>query len=377
MKNIRRKAFDIKTLRLSPEEGFVLSRLDSPLSAKELVSLTGLDESRIVEIVETLATQGVVDLDREGGAPAPARATASVPAAARAPVAAPVAESEGALEEVEELEESDGRILAAASAAGANVSTEGEEPADDVDNPVEDEKRAQGEREYQKIYEQIYHPLPRDERIALAEKADGPHLFALCYDPEPQIIHAVMSNPKAGLPHARMVAAHHHTGAGLELVGRRSEFLTDMQVQRRLLSNPQLPGTLLRKIVNPKLLMEVYKIAINREIPERSRVMTRELLCKKFMLGSGDERAALLIKTEGRCLILLVNCALDSRTTQVLTSKTSYTVLFIQNLARWSATPPALLVHLLKQPVVRMNIGLRKQLLKHPNVPSETKRNFS
>jgi hypothetical protein len=201
--------------------------------------------------------------------------------------------------------------------------------------------------------------------------------LALCYDPEPQIIHAVMSNPKAGLVHARMIALHHHTGAGLELVGRRSEFLSDMQVQRRLLSNPQLPGTLLRKIVNPKLLMEVYKIAINRELPERSRVMTRELLCKKFMLGSGDERAALLIKTEGRCLILLVNCALDARTTQILTSKTSYTILFIQNLARWSATPPALLVHLLKQPVVRMNIGLRKMLLKHANVPSETKRNFT
>jgi len=392
MKNIRRKAFDIKTLRLSPEEGFVLSRLDSPLSAKELVSLTGLEESRVVEIIETLATQGVVDLDREGPAPASSRGPVGAPASARVPVASPVAsagspvaEPATELEEVAELEEvsdapieeSDSRILAAASAAGANVSTEGEEPADEVNDPVEEEARAQGEREYQKIYEQIYHPMPRDERIAAAEKVDGADLFALCYDPEPQIIHAVLSNPKSGLPHARMIALHHRTQAGLELVGRRTEFLADSQVQRRLLQNPQLPTTILRKIVNPKLLMEVYKIAINREIPERSRVMSRELLQKKFMLGSGDERAALLIKTEGRCLILLVNCALDARTTQILTSKTSYTILFIQNLARWSATPPALLVHLLKQPVVRMNIGLRKMLLKHPNVPSETKRNLS
>jgi hypothetical protein len=368
MKNIRRKAFDIKTLRLSPEEGFVLSRLDAPLSAKELVSLTGLDESRVVEIIETLATQGVVDLDRDAPPASPA-SSARMPVAALQTGAPSPSEAEQA--------ESDSAILAAASAEGASVSSEGEEPADDVDDPVEEEKRVQGEREYQKIYEQIYHPMARDERIAAAEKADGADLLALCYDPEPQIIHAVMTNPKAGLPHARMIALHHRTGAGLELVGRRTEFLADTQVQRRLLQNPQLPGTILRKIVNPKLLMEVYKIAINREIPERSRVMSRELLQKKFMLGSGDERAALLIKTEGRCLILLVNCALDARTTQVLTSKTSYTILFIQNLARWSATPPALLVHLLKQPVVRMNIGLRKMLLKHPNVPSETKRNFS
>ena len=363
MKNIRRKAFDIKTLRLSPEEGFVLSRLDAPLSAKELVDLTGIEESRVVAIVETLATHGVVELDREG-APALVSAAAAPASAAPAPTEA-------------DQEQSDQEVLAAASAAGAGVTTEGEEPADDVDDPAEEEKRVQGEREYQKIYEQIYHPMQRDERIAAAEQVTGSDLLALCLDPEPQVIHAVLSNPNAGLAHARMVALHHRTQAGLELVGRRTEFVADTQVQRRLLSNPQLPTTLLRKIVNPKLLMEVYKIAINREIPERSRVMTRELLQKKFMLGSGDERAALLIKTEGRCLILLVNCALDMRTTQVLTSKTSYTVLFIQNLARWSATPPALLVHLLKQPVVRMNIGLKKMLLKHPNVPSEPKRNLS
>ena len=55
----------------------------------------------------------------------------------------------------------------------------------------------------------------------------------------------------------------------------------------------------------------------------------------------------------------------------------SYTVLFIQNVARWPASPPALLVHLLKQMIVRNNMGLRKMLLKHPNVPVETKRNFS
>lgn len=366
MKNIRRKAFDIKSVRLSPEEGFVLSRLDSPLSTRELVSLTGLDEGRIVEIVEGLATQGVIDLDRDGVAPAPV-------------AAAPVAAAPAPEEEPPTLEdtESERNILVAASAAGANVTTDGEEPADELIDVEEEERQAVGEREYKKLYETVYHPMQRDERTAAASTVSDPDLFALCLDPEPQVINAVLANAKSGLNHARMIAQYHHTAAGLELVARRSELLGDSQVQRRLLANPQLPGTILRRMLNPKLLMDVYKIAINREIPERSRVMTRELLQKKFMLGSGDERAALLIKTEGRCLVLLVNCALDSRTTQILTAKTSFTVLFIQNLARWSATPPQLLVHLLKQPVVRMNVGLRKMLLKHPNVPSETKRALS
>lgn len=357
MKNIRRRPIDIKTLRLSPEEGFVLSRLDAPLSAKELVALTGLDEGRVIEIVETLATQGVIDLERDGVPPSSAK---SIPAPT---------ESE------QELADQDALVAASAEGAGADLGPE--EPADEVLDPEEEEKRAQGEREYQKIYEQRYHPMQRDERVAAAEKATGADLLALCLDAEPQVIHAVLANSQSGLAHAHMIAMHHRTQVGLEHVARRAECLADAQVQRRLLGNPQLPTTLLRRMLSPKLLMDVYKIAINREIPERSRVMTRELLQKKFMLGSGDERAALLIKTEGRCLVLLVNCALDSRTTQILTAKTSFTVLFIQNLARWSATPPQLLVHLLKQPVVRMNIGLKKMLLKHPNVPSETKRQLS
>jgi len=319
----------------------VLSRLDAPLTVRELVALTGLDEGRIVEIVDHLATQGAIDLDREGAQPAAPRPRADDDAAdGPEPAAEP------------ELEDGD----------------------EETDSPEEAEKRAQGNREYQKLYETKFHPLTKDERVALALTAFGADLLALCFDPDPQVINSVLTNAKSTLEHARMIAVHHRTHVGLDLVGRRTELLADAQVQRRLLSNPQLPDNLLRKIIGPKLLTDVYKIAVNREIPERSRVMTREALQKKFMLASPDERAALLIRTEGRCLVLLVSCALDARTTQMLTSKTSYTVLFIQNLARWSATPPALLTHLLKQPLVRQNIGLKKLLLKHRNVPSEVKR---
>ncbi len=343
MKNIRRKSFDLKALRLSAEEGFVLSRLDAPLSVRELVALTGLDEGRVVEIVDRLATEGAVDLDRDGGPPAAHR-----PVAPDRDADEPEAAAEPELEDGEDEEET----------------------------PEEGERRAQGTREYQKIYETQYHPLAKDERVAAALIATGANLLALCFDPDPQVINSVLINPRSTLEHARMTAVHHRTHVGLDLIGRRSEYLADAQCQRRLLANPQLPDNLLRKILGPKLLTDVYKIAVNREIPERSRVMTRELLQKKFMLASPDERAALLIRTEGRCLVLLVNCALDARTTQMLTSKTSYTILFIQNLARWSATPPALLTHLLKQPIVRQNIGLKKQLLKHRNVPSEVKRSL-
>ena len=357
MKNIRRKAVDFKTLRLSPEEGFVLSRLDAPLSVRELVSLTGLEEARVVTIVEQLASQGALEMDRDGAGPSvQPSAPFSIP---------PDTESERALAEAE----------AAADAANAEAAPtepeEGDETAEDA------EKRETGEREYRRIYQEQFAPLEREARIAAAETVSNPELFALCFDPEPQVIHALTKNTKCGLDHARMIAQHHRTHLGLDAIGRRSEYLSDAQVQKRLLKNPQIPDAMLRRIVNPKLIMDVYKIAIDRENPEMARMKVRELLIKKFSLASADERAALVIKTDARCLPLLINCALDARATQILCGRQSYTILFIQNVARWPASPPALLTHLLKQNIVRNNMGLRKMILKHPNVPVETKRNFS
>jgi hypothetical protein len=347
-------------LPLTAEEGFVLSRLDAPLTVKDLVDLTGLDQARIVTIVETLASQGVVDLERDAGAPPPVRLEARVDEGDDADAGTDAAD-----------------LRAREDEASAAEAASGEDDPEASETPEEAEARAAGAREYQRVYETVYRPMERDGRIAAAQGADGPQLLALSYDADPQVIHAVLANGASGLEVARSIAQHHRSHAGLDHVGRRSEFIADAQVQRRLLNNPQLGETLLRKIISPKLLSDVYKIAVNREIPERSRVLTRELMQKKFMLASPDERAALLVRTEGRCLVLLVNCALDARTTQMLTSKTSYTVLFIQNLARWSATPPAVLTHLLKQPLVRQNQGLKKMILKHRNVPSDAKRSLS
>ncbi|MBX3188783.1 MAG: hypothetical protein KF819_17325 [Labilithrix sp.] len=347
MTRVRPKTVDARSLKLSPEEGFVLSRVDGPLSVKDLVALTGLGEDRVLAIVDVLATQGALEL--EGGAPS----SASMPAA-RPP------ESKRETETPEET-----------------PPEEVEEPKDESDVAAEadDAEEAEASRNYRQIYETTYRPMDRDARIVAATNADAEQLMALCHDPDPQIVHAILANAHANLNHARAISLHHRTQVGLEMVGKRADFLADAGVQRRMLRNPQLPDALLRRIVQPKLIMDIYKSAIDREIPERTRVKTRDLLRKKFMLASADERAAFLFKTEGRCLVLLVQCAIDAHTTQILCSKNTYTVLFIQNLARWSACPPAVLSHLLKQQLVRRNIGLKKMILKHPNCPAEAKRN--
>jgi hypothetical protein len=352
VKNIRQKTVDFRNLKLSPEEGFVLSRVDGTMSLKDLIALTGLDEARVAEIVGRLADEGALEVERDADSPATASA----------------AQREREREREREPEES--------AEAGPEVEAPGEEDAESSEpvDPEAQERERRDERNYRQLYETIYHPMDRDRRLKAASEVEGADLLALCLDADPQIVTAVLANPHAGLDHARMIAQHHRTQIGLEGVAKRSDHLKDAIVQRRLLQNPLLPTTILHRIVNPKMMMEVYKTAIDREIPERSRMLTREALRKKFMLASSDEKASLLFKTEGRCLAYLVNCSLDAHATQILCGKSTYTNLFIQNFARWSATPPALLAHLVKLPVVRHNQGLRKMLLKHPNMPGEAKR---
>ncbi|MFP2962142.1 hypothetical protein ACLEPN_31265, partial [Myxococcus sp. 1LA] len=53
-------AVDLRTLALSPEEGFVLSRLDGATPARSLPALTGLPPDRLQTILSRLVTQGAL-----------------------------------------------------------------------------------------------------------------------------------------------------------------------------------------------------------------------------------------------------------------------------------------------------------------------------
>jgi hypothetical protein len=95
---------------------------------------------------------------------------------------------------------------------------------------------------------------------------------------------------------------------------------------------------------------------------------------KKYQNAPSEERADLVQRTEGRCLIYMTGCAFDAKMTSILCGRPYNSVLFIQNLAKFSATPPALLAHLMKQAFVRKHAPLKKMILQHPNCPGDVKR---
>ncbi len=230
-----------------------------------------------------------------------------------------------------------------------------------------------GARSWRRIFEQDFHPLATEDRFRLAREARGESLRALCFDPAFKVVAAVLDNPRAGLEHARLIAEHHRTGIGLDALGKRAPFLRDQQVQRCLFRNPQTSERLLRRILQAKRMGEVYRLCSGHDATERARRTTRKELRNKFRSGTAEERVSLILGSEGRCLSLLLGLTLGGKTASLLCRRPLRSTLLLQNLARWPATPPPVLLHMARQPSVVRNPALRNLILRHPNAPSQLK----
>ena len=178
-----------------------------------------------------------------------------------------------------------------------------------------------------------------------------------------------MDNPKAGLPHARLIAAHHGNAAGLDALGERAALAADTEVQRLLLRNPQTSAPLLQRILARRRLADVYNATHSHELPERNRTGAMQVLRRRFTEVSAEERVEVILRTEGRVLAALSGLTLDGRTAALLCARTFTSSLIVENLARWPATPPPVILHLLKQPLLRQMPQLRAMLKRHPNCP--------
>ena len=262
--------------------------------------------------------------------------------------------------------------------AGAEASTsdlerpesfdEDSQETQDAVGPGSEDTTAAGN--WRALFERELRPLAVDARVEMARGTSGERLNALCYDPSPRVISALVENQGFGLQHARRVAAHHRTGGGLDAVGRQQIFVRDRQVQRNLFRNSGTPQGLLLRILQSYRLAEIYRLTSGREATERARSVARKQLRAKFPRSSAEERVQLLLKTEGRCLPQLVGIALGGRATALLCRRPLVSTLLIRNLARWPSTPPPVLQHMARQPSVRRSPVLRNEILRHPNAPS-------
>lgn len=315
---------DPASLRLTPVDAYVLSRIDGITSVAELALISGMDAPSLQTILERLAGEGAID-------PPPG---SDVPGVASTLPAATPEHREGV----------------AASSQSNEAAT------------------------HRQLFETKLHPLREDEREALAVTAGEPELSAFCFDPTPRVVRAVLENPRMGLPHARLIAAHHGNAAGLDALGEKAALLQDTEVQRLLLRNQQSPVTLLHRLLARRRLAEVYQTTQSRELPERNRRAALDTLRRRFAETTPEERVELVLRTEGRALAALSGLSLDGKAASLLCARPVTSVLLVENLARWPATPPQVIAHVLKQPMVLRMPPLRTLLKRHPNCPASEKR---
>ena len=244
-------------------------------------------------------------------------------------------------------------------------------PAVAIPAPLEDPTAPSGT--HRQLFETKLHPLPEDARAALASTAGEPELSALCFDPVPSVVRAVMENPRAGLPHARLIAAHHGNAVGLDALGEKAALIQDTEVQRLLLRSQQTSAPLLQRILSRRRLADVYNATQSRELPERNRTNAMQMLRRRFSEVSAEERVELILRTEGRVLAALSGLSLDGKSAALLCARTFTSMMIIENLGRWPATPPPVILHLLKQPLLRQMPALRALLKRHPNCPASAR----
>lgn len=310
-----RSDVDPYELPLDAEQGFLLSRLDGSTRAEDLAHLTGLTPERVADLLAGLVRIGAID-----------------------PPAAGREGPEGAVESSQEEGEA------------------GEDPESEARDAT-----------HRQLFETRLHPQELDARVAQARQAEEPELSAYCFDPMPQVVAALLENPRMAPIHARLVAAHHRTSAGLEQLAAKAAFANDGGVRRALLKNPLLPAGLYRRLWSPRRLQEQYLVVASREAPEQTRALARDTLRAAFNQRGAEEKVELILGNEGRCLAFLIGLTIDGHTTALLCRRTYVSTLLIQNIARWSAAPPQLIAHLRKQDAVRRNAQLKLMLERHPN----------
>jgi len=316
------RPIDWSSVDLTPEDAFVLSRLDGATDTDQLAQLSGLAPADVDRLLERLVQEGLVE----------GRPTASSP------------------------------VSATPAPSAATPSPETPPPAPDAAHAT-----------HRELFERTLHSLEPDARAALAATATEPQLSALCFDPVPEVVTRLLENAHAGLAHARLIAAWHPNPVGLEALGRRGDLFRDGEVQRLLLRNNQTPTHLVRQLLTHRRLHDVYNVAQSHEAAERHRTTAREVLRTRFAAATPEERVELILTTEGRVLATLSGLSLDGKSAALLCARTLSSTLLLENLARWPATPPNLVAHLLQQPLVRRMPNLQAAFKRHPNCPARTK----
>jgi hypothetical protein len=247
-----------------------------------------------------------------------------------------------------------------------------EEKDEDLAPPADEPAPQLGDS--RKLYRETYADMELEQRIALAKTADSLIMRALAFDPVPRVISALMENPNFSVQEARVIAREHPSSVGLGMIASTPRMLADPEVRRRLLRNQHVSTQIMGLLLRGKPLISIYQVSISHDVPENSKSFARAELRRAFSTRDPEEKVALIIKTDGRVLALVVGIGLDGRTISMIVGRTAMSSMLARAFAQWPTTPPPILQAIYKLPQVQRDKSLMQVLLRHPNLPSQLKR---
>ena len=187
-----RERLDYSGIEGNEEQELILCCLDGEHTINEIADLAGLPPEQVHQVVTGFAERGMLDIPGQPTGEAPRINTAE--------------------HEIVTAGQSSPNTAASASADAADDADDEDDEATDPNDASSVAARREASRQaanYRNIFETELRPLSREQRAAMASTAEGGILGALCLDPYPKVIRAVLENPQTGLQHARLVARYH------------------------------------------------------------------------------------------------------------------------------------------------------------------------
>ncbi|MBU0504756.1 hypothetical protein KJ708_02090 [bacterium] len=202
---------------------------------------------------------------------------------------------------------------------------------------------------HRQVYETQLRHLEVGVLVNQARTASAEDLYPYCYAThKTAVIMAVLQNTNAGPMHARLIAAHHQTSAGITALCSRTDFLRDDGVQRGLMRNPQAPEGRLRAMFQRMTLLNVSMKITGHETSQKARTMAKEIFREKFASSATatSDKVQVLMRSEGRCLDHLPSAPLDLATINMLKQRKGFSHYMIQRFKRIPGIPRSLIVHM-------------------------------
>lgn len=211
----------------------------------------------------------------------------------------------------------------------------------------------------------VYKGMTEAERIAKAVQGNEVDLMNLCSDPSPVVIRRVIDNPRFGLVHARLIAEHHHTAAGLEMLAAKGGAMGDEAVKGKLLRNHQTPAGILVRMFRSMQIENVFTLLNGNDMAEKARAAALAVFRESFRNESkAEEWARFIIRNEGRCLRFLYGERISKKLVDEFVRHTNdITLTLVRNLSSFPGLPRRLVEHILTLHIVRSNPELRKIML--------------